>query len=227
MRSLIIAVLICGASVLAFAQTSSSQWQRGTITAVTTHLHSPGERASDAVQYDVSVKVGDTVYVVLLTPPNGANAVEYSRGVDLLILIGSDTLTFNSVLSGKTELPILHKEVFSAESGPDLSKVTGQYFSLKLQHLSQALNLSEEQQRKIKPVLEQETAEVGQFWANPVLSREDKLKRWEKVVRSSDKKLKPSLSSDQFQTLQRIRKEQEQKLKQLNAEQKEKQAELR
>jgi hypothetical protein len=116
MRRLIIAVLICGASVLAFAQTSSSQWQRGTITAVTTHLHGPGERASDAVQYDVSVKLGDTIYIVLWTPPNGANAVEYSRGVDLLILVGSDTLTFNSKLSGKTELPILHKEEVAAES---------------------------------------------------------------------------------------------------------------
>jgi hypothetical protein len=221
-----ILVFMCGASVLAFAQTSSSQWQKATITAVNTHVSGLGEPASDAVRYDVSVRVGNTIYVALYTPPNGANTVEYSRGVDLLVLVGSDTLTFNNKLSGKTtEVPILHKEELPAGSGPDLSKLPGQYFSLKLQHLSQALGLSEEQQTKIKPILEQETAEVGDFWANPVLSREDKLNRWEKIVRSSDKKLKMFLSADQVQKLQGIRKEQKEKLKQLNAEQKLQQAE--
>jgi len=221
-----ILVLMCGASVLAFAQTSSSQWQKATITAVNTHVSASGESASDAVRYDVSVKVGNTVYVALYTPPNGANTVEYSRGVDLLVLVGSDTLTFNNNISGKTtEVPVLHKEELPAGSGPDLSELPGEYFSLKLQHLSQALDLSEEQQAKIKPILEQETGEVGDFWANPVLSREDKLNRWEKIVRSSDKKLKVFLSADQVQKLQGIRKEQKEKLKQLSAEQKQQQAE--
>ncbi len=222
MRRLIIAVLICGTSFLAPAQKSpSSQWQRGTITVVTAHPRAPGERASDAVQYEVSVTVGTTIYVVLYAPPNGANAVEYRQGIDLSVLVGPHTLTFNNGPSGTTEVPILHEEVLPAASGPDLSKVPGEYFSLKLQQLSQALNLSEDQQRQIKPILEQETAEVGQFWANPVLSREDKLKRWEKVVRPSDKRLEAFLSSDQVHKLQRLRKEQKQKLKQLNAEQKE------
>jgi len=88
----------------------------------------------------VAVKVGNTTYVVLYAPGNGANAVEYSLGVDLLILVGNDTLTFNSKLSGTTEVPILQKEALSPESKPDLSKMPGQYFSLKLQNLSQALN---------------------------------------------------------------------------------------
>lgn len=221
MRRLII-VMMCGASVLAFAQTSSSQWQTGTITAVTTHLYGPGERASDAVQYDVTVKVGNTVYVVLYTPPSGSNTVEYRRGVDLLVQVGTDTLTFNKgQLSGTTEVvPVLHKEVLPPESALDLSKVSGQYYSLKLRNLSLALDLSEEQQKQIKPILEQETAVVGQFWENPVLTRKDKLKRWERTVRSTDQKLKPFLSTDQVQKLQEMRKEQKEKLQQLNTEQK-------
>ena len=226
MSRLLIVALMCGASALAFAQTPSSQWQRGTITAVTTHQQSAGERPSDTVQYDVTVKVGGTIYVVLYSPPNGAKSVEYSRGMDFLVLLGTDTLTFNSKLSGTTEAPILHKEALPAESGLDLSKVVpGQYYTLKLQHLSQALDLNQEQQSKIKPILEQETAEVGQFWDNPVLSRKDKLSRWEKTVRSSDKKLKPFLTSDQVQKLQEMRKEQKEELKQVNVGQKQKQSE--
>jgi len=226
MRTLAFFVLICAASIFGFAQASSSQWQRGTITAVNTHTRGPQEPASDAVQYDVAVKVGNTVYVALYTPPNGANTVEYSRGVDLLVLVGSDTLTFNNKVSGKTtEAPILRREELPSESDTDLSKLPGQYFSLKLQHLSQALDLSEEQQAKIKPILEQETAEVGEFWGNPVVSREDKLNRWEKIVRSSDKKLKVFLSANQVQKLQGMRKEQKEKLKQIVAEQKQQQAE--
>jgi len=211
MHRLILVVLICGTSVLAFSQTPSSQWQRGTITAVSTHLHSPGERASDTVQYDVTVRVGNAIYVVLYAPPNGANTVEYSRGVELLVHVGSDTLTFNSKLSGTTEVPILHKEVLSAEDGPDLTKLPSQYFSLKLQHLSQVLDLSEEQQNKIRPIVEQEAAEMGQFWGNPVLSFDDKVKGWEKIVRSSDKKLTAFLSADQVHKLQEMRKEQKEK----------------
>jgi hypothetical protein len=217
--------LIIGASVLAFAQTPSTQWQPGTITAVTAHKAGPGERASDAVQYDVSVKVGNTVYVVLYTPRNGSNTVEYRRNFELLVLVGNDALTFNNkgdVSGSTTAVPILHKEILSTSSGPDLSKLPSQYFSMKLENLSKALNLSEEQQNKIKPIVEQEASEMGRFWANPVLSFDDKVKGWEKVVRSSDKQLKPLLSTDQVQKLQGMRKEQKEELKRIGAEQKQK-----
>ena len=73
---------------------------------------------------------------------------------------------------------------------------------------------------RMKPIVEQEAAEMGRFWANPVLSFDDKRKGWEKIVRSSDKKLKPFLSTDQVRKLQEMRKEQKEKLQQLNAEQK-------
>jgi len=226
MRRIIIVVLMCGARALAFAQTSSSSWQPGTITAVATHSYRPGEHASNTVQYDVSIEVGNTVYVVLYDPPVGSSTVEYRIGFNLLVLLGTDVLTFNQPgqLSGKAkEVPILRKEVLPAQNGADLVRLPGQYFSLKLQHLSETLKLSEEQRNKIKPIVEHESAEMGQFWANPVLSFDDKVKGWEKVVRSSDKKLKPLLSTDQVRKLQEMRKEQKVKLEKIKVEQKQKQ----
>jgi len=89
---------------------------------------------------------------------------------------------------------------------------------MKQQRLSQTLNLSDDQQAKIKPILEQETGEVGQIFENPALSRKDKLNRWEKIVQSSDEKIKPFLSQTQLQKLQDMRKQQMLDLKKLISE---------
>lgn len=205
----------CMVALSSLAQTSSpNRYERGTITAIAPHQAAPGESGGDA-RYDVSVKVGDTLYTVLYTPPNGANMVEYSAGFDLLVLEGSETLTFNSPLSGKTEVPILHRETIASASSIDLSKLPSQYFIMKQQHLAAALQLSADQQAKIKSILEQETGEAKQFLGNPVLSRKDQLKRWEKLVKSSDEKIKPFLNENQVAQLQDLRKDQKQQLKKL------------
>jgi len=210
-------IVLCAAMLSAQGQTASSKFQPGTITAVEAHQNVPGE-SGDVARYDVSVKVGNTVYKVLYTPPNGASAVKYSAGFELLVLVGNDTLTFNSQLSGMTVVPILSRQTLQTSSGPDLAKVPGQYFSMKQQRLSQTLNLSDDQQTRIKPILEQETGEVGQIFDNPALSRKDKLNRWEKIVQSSDDKIKPFLSQTQVQKLQDMRKQQMQDLKKLISE---------
>ena len=85
------AALICAMSLSAIGQTSQPDYQRGTITAVTAHQNTSGESSRDVVRYDVSVKVGNTNYVVLFTPPNGSNTVEYSAGTDMLFLVGANT----------------------------------------------------------------------------------------------------------------------------------------
>jgi hypothetical protein len=195
---------------------SSSKYQPATITSVTPHPRTPGE--PDVARYDVTVKVGNTVYVVLYTPPNGANGVEYSAGLSLLVLVGSDTLTFNSNVSGTTVVPILSRETPSVQHGVDWSKASGQYFSMKQQHLSETLELREDQLTKIKPILEQETGEVGQFLGNPALSRKEQLNRWEKVVQASDAKIKPLLSDVQLDKLQQLRKQQKEELKRIISE---------
>ena len=213
----LLAALICAASLSAMGQAPPSNYQRGTIIAVTPHKNAPAESTGDVVRYDVSVKVGNTKYVVLFTPPSGSNTVEYSTGTDMLFLVGDNTLAFNSMVSGKTEMPILRREALPAPGSPDLSRAPGQYFSLKLQNLSEKLALSDDQQAKIRPILEQESGELSPLWNNPAISRKDKLDTLEKVVRASDDKIKPILSQPQREKLQAIRKEQKDQLKKLMA----------
>src|SRR6266852_5135275 len=88
----------------AFGQ-SASKYQVGTITEVKAH-QAAGSSASDAASYDVSVKVGDTIYVVLYTPPLGEETVKYSAGRDLLVLVGKRTIRYNDILGQSFEVSI-------------------------------------------------------------------------------------------------------------------------
>jgi hypothetical protein len=88
----------------AFGQ-STSKYQVGTITEVKAH-QSAGSGASDAASYDVSVKVGDTIYVVLYTPALGEDTVKYAAGRDLLVLVGKNTITYNDILGRSFAVPI-------------------------------------------------------------------------------------------------------------------------
>lgn len=218
MRGCFVLILMCLTVVSAPAQTPSSKFQPGTITAVTAR-QSPGQHETDVTQYEVSVKVGDTKYVVLFTPPNRGNTVKYSAGNQLLVLVGSNTLTFNSAVSGETEVPILSRETLPSES-LDMSQACGEYFSKKLEHLSEILALTEGQQSEVRPIFEHESGEVGQICSNPVLSRDNKLNQYKKIVRASDEKIKPLLSAVQLQKLQDLRKEQKRNLEESIAKQK-------
>jgi hypothetical protein len=115
--------------------------------------------------------------------------VKYWVGRDLQVLVGSNTLTLNGVASGDT-VPILRRETLPAQS-PDWSQACGQYFSKKVQHLSEILVLTTNQQAEIKPILEQEAEDVTEICLNPVLSRVDKVNQYKRLVRASDEKIKP------------------------------------
>lgn len=95
---------ICLTTSPVFCQ-STSEYQVGTIIEVKTHLSDTGG-ASDTVSYDVSVKVGDTIYVVLYTPPLGQETVKYSAGLDLLVFVGKRTIRYNDILGQSFEVPI-------------------------------------------------------------------------------------------------------------------------
>jgi hypothetical protein len=88
----------------AFGQ-SASKYQVGTIIDVKTHQDAGGG-ATDVASYDVSVKVGDTIYVVLYTPPLGEETVKYAAGRDLLVLVGKRTIRYNDILGQSFEVPI-------------------------------------------------------------------------------------------------------------------------
>jgi hypothetical protein len=218
-QNLMAVILIWVGAISTCAQTSSAKYQPGTIMAVTGHLNTAKEVEGNAVRYDVSVKIGNVVYVVLYTPPSGARTVEYSTGKQMLFLVGNHTLTFNSRLSGTAEMPILRRETVPGQRGLDWSKAPGQYFSMKQQHISKALSLTADQQNQIKPILEQETGEVGQILRNPVLSRKQKLKRYKEIVETSDAKIKPHLSTTQLKQLVELREQQRLELRRLMAKQ--------
>ena len=94
---------ICLTAFQAFSQ-PASKWQVGSITDVRIHQAEPD--AYGTVSYDVSVKVGDTVYVVLYTPPLGEQTVKYVAGRDLLVLVGKSTIQYNDMLGQSHEVRI-------------------------------------------------------------------------------------------------------------------------
>jgi len=103
MRTLIAVIALCLVTTVAFEQ-STSKYQVATITDVTLHAKEAG--ASEVGAYDVSLKVGDTMYVVLYTPSLGESSVKYFAGRDLLVMVGKNTITYNDILGRSFEVPI-------------------------------------------------------------------------------------------------------------------------
>ena len=104
MRRLIGVIAVCLLSFQALCQ-STSKYQVGMIIEVKARQVA-GDSASDPTSYDVSVKVGDTVYVVLYTPPLGELPPKYARGHELLVLVGKNTITYNDMLGRSLQVPI-------------------------------------------------------------------------------------------------------------------------
>ena len=101
------AIFICLTTVQAFCQ-SSGKYQVGTITDVKPHQVA-ADAVPDVVSYDVSLKVKDTIYLLLYTPPLGENSVRYASGRDILVLVGKKTITYNDLLGQSHEVPILNR----------------------------------------------------------------------------------------------------------------------
>ena len=104
MLRLVSLFFICSTMFPAFGQ-STSKYQVGTITEVRAH-QAAGSGTFDVANYDVSVKVGDTIYVVLYTPPPGEITVKYAAGRDLLVLVGKNKITYNDILGQSYDVPI-------------------------------------------------------------------------------------------------------------------------
>src|SRR5271169_466854 len=107
MFKLLPTIFICLAAVPAVCQ-STGKYQVGTITDVKLH-QAAADAGSGVVSYDVSVKVADTIYLVLYTPPLNMNTVRYATGRDLLVLVGKNTITYNDILGQSLEVPIVSR----------------------------------------------------------------------------------------------------------------------
>ncbi len=104
MQRLVVVVTLCLLTLAVFGQ-STSKYQVAIITEVKARPVA-GDSASDTNSYDVSVKVGDTIYVVLYTPPLGELPPKYATGHELLVLVGKNTITYNDMLGRSLQVPI-------------------------------------------------------------------------------------------------------------------------
>ena len=78
--------------------------------AVAAHPPIQNENEASVRKYDVSVKVGKTMYVVLFTPPDGTDTITHRAGIDLLVSVGQKTMAFNNLLGRKIEVPIVSRK---------------------------------------------------------------------------------------------------------------------
>ena len=104
MQRLIVVATFCLLTLSALGQ-SPSKYQVGMITEVKPRQIAEST-APDSTSYDVSVKVADTIYVVLYTPPLGELPPKYARGHELLVLVGKNTITYNDMLGRSLQVPI-------------------------------------------------------------------------------------------------------------------------
>ena len=104
MLKIIAVTCICLMSSALFCQPQPN-YELATIMDVQVHEDAP----SDVVRYDVIVKVGGTIYLVLFTPPVDTNVVKYVAGRELLVLVGEKTITYNDMLGQSWEVPIVSR----------------------------------------------------------------------------------------------------------------------
>ncbi len=101
-------ICICMTTFPAFCE-PVAKWEVATITDCKTH-QTDSSAGSDVVSYDVSVKVGNTVYLVLYTPPLGMSTIKYAGGRQLLVLVGKKTIKYNDILGQSFEVPIISQK---------------------------------------------------------------------------------------------------------------------
>src|SRR5215472_1493974 len=109
---------VCLTTLPTFCQ-PTSKWVVGTIVDVRIHQSAEADTFG-SVSYDVSVKVGDAVYVVLYTPPLGEQTVKYAGGRDLLVLVGKSTIRYNDMLGQSHDVPIESQRPTTKPTSPRL-----------------------------------------------------------------------------------------------------------
>jgi hypothetical protein len=105
--ALMVLGMACGFVTTAFSQTVS-KYQAGTIVEV--KLHDPAGASNSGKLYDISVQVGNTMYVVLYTAPAGSNVVEYKAGLGTNVLVQGKTLKVNDQTGRTIVVPILSRK---------------------------------------------------------------------------------------------------------------------
>ena len=108
---------LCFCAALTFSQPApTSKYQIATVMAVKAHTMNAGADSSSP-SFDVTVRVGETLYVVLFTPPYGIETVKYAAGAQVLVLVGEKTITYNDIAGNSIESPILSRKPAAKTGG--------------------------------------------------------------------------------------------------------------
>ena len=83
----------------------------------------------------------------------------------------------------------------------------------QLKHLTKKLNLSDDQQAKLKPILEDQRKQMDGIRNDSSLSREDRFSKMQEIRQSSDTQIKSVLNDDQQKNFDEMREEQANRMK--------------
>ena len=82
----------------------------------------------------------------------------------------------------------------------------------QLKHLTKRLSLSDDQQAKLKPILEDQHNQMEQLRSDTTGTREDRWKKMREIRESSDTQIKTVLNEDQQKKFDKMREEQRSRL---------------
>ena len=85
-----------------------------------------------------------------------------------------------------------------AQTQAPLTQTT--YFTYRVQHLNDALQLTPAQANQIKHVIEQESGMLNEIVCNLASSRKHQLQQFEEILRDSDESMKPILTANKIRT---------------------------
>ena len=111
MLKLVGVICLCLATYPVFSE-AQPKYEVATIMDVKAH----DDSATQIASYDVTVKVGRTLYQVLYTPPDGTNLVKYVAGREILVVVGKNTITYNDMLGQSREVPIVSQRPAAKEA---------------------------------------------------------------------------------------------------------------
>lgn len=69
----------------------------------------------------------------------------------------------------------------------------------RLQRMTQQLNLTDEQQQKIKPILDSESTQMQALRSDSSLTQEERMAKMKQIRQASSEQIKPILTADQQQ----------------------------
>jgi periplasmic protein CpxP/Spy len=83
----------------------------------------------------------------------------------------------------------------------------------QIKHLSKKLSLSDDQQAKLKPILEDQHKQMEAIHTDSSLSREDRFSKMQELRKNSDDQIKSVLNPDQQKNFEKMRVEQHERMK--------------